>query len=340
MPRRSIVELIFLAGLAWLALVAYARFDGIYHPWPVELIDTFALYAFAPFLVVGLAALVARSRLLLGLFALAGVLFWQQLGHVFLPSPASAAPPGTTLRVLTQNVLYTSEDASELAGLIRAEQPDVVVLQEMSDAFAQDLTERLGRDYPFRTQTTTRSHRNGRGTFSRLPIRETDQFQLSPRSATLQRVLLTVGEREVWLYNVHLTTPRLWTRNPPGPIPPLMTGFRTDVREAELHQLLGDIRLLDKPYVLAGDFNLVAGSRPYRQLPDEWHDAFAERGSGFGHTFPTHYVWRGLITLTVPVIRIDYVLSSPEIIPVSARVPTIQSSDHLPVLADLVVPGS
>jgi endonuclease/exonuclease/phosphatase (EEP) superfamily protein YafD len=338
MRRRSIINLIVLAGLAWLGLLAYARQDGVYHPWPIELIDTFALYAFAPLLVAAPIGLAARSWRLLGLFALAAALFWHQLGYLFLPSPASAAPAGTSLRVLTQNVRFTSEDASQLAALVRTEQPDVIVLQEMSTAFALDLTERIGPDYPYRTQTSTRSHRNGRGIFSRLPIREAEQFRLLPRSSALLRVLLSVGEQQVWLYNVHLTTPRIWTRDPAGPIPRVMSGFVTEVRGAELDQLTDDLELIDKPYILAGDFNLAAGSRPYREFPEEWRDAFAERGSGFGHTFPTHYVWRGLITLSAPIIRIDYILSSPEIAPASARVPWLQSSDHLPVVADLIVP--
>lgn len=43
---------------------------------------------------------------------------------------------------------------------------------------------------------------------------------------------------------------------------------------------------LPAPVILAGDFNLAAGSRAYRGLPGDWHDAFAEAGRGFGHTYP------------------------------------------------------
>jgi vancomycin resistance protein VanJ len=277
-----------------------------------------------------------RSRLLLGLCAVAGVLFGQQFGDLFLPGPARAASPGPSLRLLTYNVLGNKNDARALVELVRVEQPDVIVIQELSLGYAQDLTRRLGEAYPHRELTRLDQSNDGSGTFSRLPILHAEQTRPMPDSNIFQRVRLGLGERSVMLFNVHTKAPRLRTENPPGPVPPIVRGFGSADRERELEWLIAQTAKLDEPYILAGDFNIAAGSRPYRHFPDRWRDAFREAGWGFGHTFPTRYqLWRGRITVSVPLIRIDYILTSPDLVARRARVPWVEGSDHLPVLAEL-----
>jgi endonuclease/exonuclease/phosphatase (EEP) superfamily protein YafD len=339
MRRRLLTCSIAAGGLLWLLVLAAIRLGRTSRPWPLEVLDTFALYAFAPFLALGLAALLLRSRLLVGVVLLAGVLFWQEFGHVFLPGPAIAAPAGPSLRVLTYNVLVTNKHAGALAELVRAEQPDVVVLQELSSPFAEDLTRRLGGDYPYRDLVGVSATTDGAGTFSRLPLLDVAGFRLSREGNPFQRVHLELDGREIVLYNVHLATPRIQLRNPPGPIPRILSGFVASTREQELRRLIDETAGVTQPLILAGDFNLAAGSRPYRSFPASWRDAYAERGWGFGHTFPTHYrLWWSKISISVPLIRIDYVLSSPEITPLRARVAWIDGSDHLPLLAELQLP--
>src|SRR5687768_16407331 len=139
MLRRLLAYTVFLAGLAWLVLLAVARSGEVRRPWPIELLDTFALYAFMPFVVVALLAVGLRSRLLLGLVVAAGLLFAQQFGPPLLPRPTLSMPDAPTIRVLTYNVLWTNRDAGPLAELVAAERPDLIVLQELSRPYAEDL---------------------------------------------------------------------------------------------------------------------------------------------------------------------------------------------------------
>jgi endonuclease/exonuclease/phosphatase (EEP) superfamily protein YafD len=329
-------RLLFATGLFWLLLIVAVRWGERQRPWPLELLDTFGLYAFAPFLALGPLALALRSRLLLGLCAAAGVLFGQQFGHLFLPAPVQAASSGPSLRILTYNVLGNRNDARALAELARVEQPDVIVIQELPLEYAQDLTRRLGTVYPYRELTELDESNDGGGTFSRLPILEAEMVRPLPSSNLFQRLRLGLGERSIRLINVHTKAPRLRTRNPPGPIPPIVRGFGSAEREQELEWLIAETARLDGPYILAGDFNIAADSRPYRHFPDRWHDAFREAGWGFGHTFPTHYaLWRGRLAVSIPLVRIDYILTSPELTARRAWVPQVEGSDHLPVIAEL-----
>jgi endonuclease/exonuclease/phosphatase family metal-dependent hydrolase len=79
--------------------------------------------------------------------------------------------------------------------------------------------------------------------------------------------------------------------------------------------------------VLVGDFNAPPEAPELAPLWDELVDSWAVAGSGPGYTFPT----------TDPVKRIDYVTHSPNITTIDADVVATQASDHLPVVADLVV---
>ncbi len=79
--------------------------------------------------------------------------------------------------------------------------------------------------------------------------------------------------------------------------------------------------------VLVGDFNAPPGAPELAPLWTELLDTWAVAGSGPGFTFPT----------TDPVKRIDYVTVSPDITTLDAEVVSTQASDHLPVVADLVV---
>jgi vancomycin resistance protein VanJ len=77
--------------------------------------------------------------------------------------------------------------------------------------------------------------------------------------------------------------------------------------------------------LVAGDFNSPPGSHGLRPLRRRLADAFAADGSGFGFTFPNR----------LPLLRIDYLLVSPELAVLDCRVLRTGASDHRAVVADL-----
>src|SRR5688572_15951807 len=104
---------LFLFGTLWLglgllALLVVVRLGTWRAPWPLSLLDTFALYAFAPFSGVALMALLMRSRAL-GLLSLVALLFFGQqygsalAGTIGLTSRMTVAAPAASsqLRLLT-----------------------------------------------------------------------------------------------------------------------------------------------------------------------------------------------------------------------------------------------
>ena len=336
----GLIRLLFACGVGWLLLLAFARWGTWTRPWPIELVDTFALYAFVPFLALVPAAILLRSRALGAVVVGATLFFVQQFGQAILPTPAAGATGGATLRVLTYNVYGRNADAGPLAELVRSVNPDVIVLQELRQAYAADLIRLVGDDYPFRIAAALNTPNDGSGTFSRVPIVDAQAFQLEDNGNAFQHLRLQVGRRELALFNVHLASPEVGAGERRGGLPAVVRGFDAPRRDRELAWLISETEQLSTPFVLAGDFNVAAGSRPYRQFPERWRDAFGERGSGFGHTFPARRTpWSVRFPAWFPLIRIDYILSSPEIVPGRAWVPWLDGSDHLPVVAELHVGG-
>ena len=337
--RRVIVALVLVPGLCWLGLLAVVRFGITPRLWWLELLDTFALYAFAPFVGVLLAAALVRSRSL-GLLALAAaVLFVVEFGPALLPRTPPTEASSPSLKILTYNVRSPNGDPEPLLEIVRAERPDVIVLQELTPRYSERLRARLGDEYPFYMVAGIESANDGGGVYSRLPILDHVAFRLTDEGNVLQRVRLRTATGDLWLVNVHLISPRVEARRLRGRLP-IPLDFQDELRDQELELLAAEVRKLDGPFVLAGDFNSAAGSRPSRQFPASWRDAYREAGEGFGHTFPAGLnLWRERLSIPFPLVRIDYVLTSAELTPRYASTPRIAGSDHLPVLAELTLPS-
>jgi endonuclease/exonuclease/phosphatase (EEP) superfamily protein YafD len=348
--RALIVTAIALPGLILLALLVAARFTSLTNWWPIEALDTFALYAFAPFLGVALAALLLWSRALLTITTVALLLFAQQFGPQLVRATGLTGPPVVAaqqdrpgLRVLTLNLRAPNDDPAPFLPLIRETQPDVIVFQEVTTAFARAFDRAGGDEYPFSAAVGTGTAHGGSGTWSRLPLGGPEPLRPSPQGNVMHRVRLLTGGGDLWIYNVHLANPIGVDRDRGGLA--MLRRFDGTRRDAELAWLVEQTRGLDVPYILAGDFNSAAGSSPYRQFPAAWRDAFALVGRGLGHTFPSTAsaardgARTGWLTRRMPLIRIDYVLTSPEIEPVRAWTRQLPASDHLAVVADLELPS-
>ncbi len=107
--------------------------------------------------------------------------------------------------------------------------------------------------------------------------------------------------------------------------------FRADPSVREM-QVQDTLTILDEDpkhaqQVLVGDFNAPPDAPELAPLWTELVDSWSIAGSGDGYTYPT----------VDPVKRIDYITTSPNIDTIAADVVATEASDHLPVVADLVV---
>lgn len=237
-----------------------------------------------------------------------------------------ALTPGGGLRFMTYNIKHgevSSLDA--IASVIKGQAPDLVALQEVDS-----LTNRSGKvDQAARLGQLTGMYASfvpsllsydggqyGLTLLSRYPIRSSTRIPL--RSAAEQRVLA--------LYEVELDAQHI--------LPVGVTHFGT-VDAAERLNQAADVKaaLTGKPWaLLGGDFNASPSESGITSLLQLLTDAWARGGSGSGYTSSASF----------PTRRIDYLmLGSAWTSPVTARVVSASSqSDHLPVVATLILPWS
>jgi endonuclease/exonuclease/phosphatase (EEP) superfamily protein YafD len=245
-------------------------------------------------------------------------------------SPADAPEESAVFELLSYNLLFSSRSDRSLAQL-RETAADVLCLQEVNPAWAARLERDLAGRFPHRA-VEPRPGAYGVAIYSRLPVRSPTLLRDGRRLAG-QCVSIAPGGLETVLCNVHLSSPagivergRRWLR-----------GFDANARvraaqwallRAHVARAYPGVRRL----VVAGDFNTLDTEPLYREIGGTLVDAFAAAGRGRGATFPTEP------TAPFPLVRIDYVFASPELVPRAAEVLPPGGSDHRGLRVAYAVP--
>lgn len=300
----------------------------------------------APFVLAPLALLFAAidRRSVSVTAALIPAILWLVLfGWRFVPRTRHVEAEQPTVRVMALNVLVSNDDIDAMAAAIRAEQPDIIALAELTVAQDAQLAAAIGHAYQYRTLRRLPRVNHGVGIYSRWPLQDLGSLQtgLGLRSAvadvaTPNGVLRFVG--------VHLRSTGTSSDSLAGLVEQLTEGFRG--REAQIQAICGYIdqwRTLqdasgDIPVIVAGDFNMGEFSDAYRCMGTRMGDAFKAVGRGCGFTWPASDLQKGGMSGLLLQTRIDYIFSSRHWRTVAAqtmRTPT--GSDHRAVVATLTI---
>jgi len=231
------------------------------------------------------------------------------------------------LRVVTYNIGAAEFNEQTFKKWIEKERVDLVLLQEVANL-----------------SPAMRVYFNRRGWFhdrsfslvSRLPIVE-DYTPLQDQSTTDQRysahlhrirVRMPSGT-EVGFASVHLPTIRpgfyrLFEGQPKG------LTQHVEWWRMELGRVVASLREMgDYPVVIGGDFNMPTDNLSMAMLRSFYRFGFEEAGFGFGYTRPSSAPW----------FRIDHLLSTPHCHFRRCWVGPDFGSDHLPLVADVVIPA-
>lgn len=225
---------------------------------------------------------------------------WQ-LSHIlpFTPLWSTEVPVAeveaggdrTTLKVLTANVTYTNHHYAELLALVQREDPDLLLLIEVDQSWAQELTP-LNTQYAYRVGEV-RSEGLGIVLWSRFPLLEREiKHLLSERRPSIFATLDVPGIGPVRYIGTH-------------PVPPGLAGQialddeatdRRDsrVRDAELMLIARHVQNdSDNRWIVTGDFNDVAWSKTTRLFADLSDLKDPRRGRRLLSTYPTDRpLWR------------------------------------------------
>lgn len=318
---------LYVAGLTGLWLLLFIGADRWWLPTLVMFGPRWVWGVPLPVLV--LLALIRRARAALPLL-LAALILVGPIARFCVPwrrafQPAGAAAAAMRLRVVTCNADGSDLDAKAMRALLDDVRPDVVVFQAWVSRHERTLFDRA------RGPGDWQVRRDGELFLaSRHPVLDTRLLEDAPFTAhpgTMARYELQTPGGRVWLYNVHLATPRegllsiiRMERDAPEAI-----RQNVDARRAQSRSAARWIESAPGPAVVAGDFNTPTDSTVYRESWSSYLNAFTVAGFGLGRTHLTRNT----------SVRIDHVLTGPGWRVRACRVGPYVGSAHRPVIADL-----
>ena len=211
--------------------------------------------------------------------------------------------------LLTLNVLQKNREYDRTIELIRRTDPDILLLTETDQAWADALAEVLSA-YPDRIDRPL-DNTYGIMFASRLPMSDASIRDLAQADTPSVFATLQAGGHSFRLMGLH---PR-----PPQP------KQDTEERDAELVVAARMARDLDMPVMAIGDFNDVAWSDTTRLFTDIGGFLDPRRGRGTYASFPAGMVWLGW--------PLDHLFVTEEFLLADMEVGRSVGSDHRPFMA-------
>jgi len=236
-------------------------------------------------------------------------------------SPANAGsnvPPERRLRLMLANVNYANQRYERLIDLVGIEQPDVLVLQEVSERWITQLRSLESR-YPFHLAASFDDDGSGIALYSRLPLEDARIVRLGSvedveRPGITARV--RVGDERLSLLTIH----------PRAPLLPNHFEYRNE----QLADAARFVRDLPVPHVFVGDLNTTPWSPYYKDFIARSGLVDARRGSGILPSFPTFLPFGALLRLPI-----DHCFVDQNVIVLSIKTGSEFGSDHLPLIVEL-----
>ncbi len=284
--------------------------------WPYAGINAFTPVVYLPvYMALAIGFAMRRNRLLIvSLLVIVAHLYWT-VPELWPGKPETAPAGAAQARIMTANLLYTNKTAGSLGSQIRAQRPDILVLEEVTarTLAAVESSGVLG-DFTYR-EVHARPDPFGIAVFSRFALTDPEL----PSVADLPSLRMTVrmdAAHQFRLFAVHTLSPT--------------SGDYAPRWRRQLDDLRASTALAAMPVVLAGDFNATRDHRPFQRLLDNHlRDAHDVAGAGW---LPT---WNANGLFAPPLLRIDHVLASPRFAVTRYQVGAPFGSDHKPLVVDL-----
>jgi endonuclease/exonuclease/phosphatase family metal-dependent hydrolase len=255
-------------------------------------------------------------------------------GVVIFNSPAARTSVAVLassqkMRVMTYNIhvgvgMDKKLDLPRIAGVINAQHPDLVGLQEVDRGVLRtqrideiaELAKLTRMDYAFAFNLRYQGGQYGVAILSRFPIRATDH-RLYQNTREAERRGFILAEVSIHGHLLNFVTTHLDYQYDDG-------------RLFEAQQLLSALKDVKGPLIVVGDFNDIPAGRAYQLMRYQFGDAWLEsHGTEEGFSYPADK----------PVKRIDYIFfrSTDRTRTKRAWIVNTLASDHVPVVADLEI---
>jgi len=315
LSRGAFFRFLLVAGaLGYLALAAMSLFPHRY--WAFETLSNLRVQFAWAGLLLAVLLLMLRPRLLALPVAVMGTFCAHLALSVALPPRQPVAAAAAKLRVMTVNIDFVTHDADRLVAIIKAEHPDILVMEEDYPPVRRAIAERAG-GFLYHAEAG-----------------------IDPRAISIDsRYPLTDVHLESTDYVAHILTAKVAVPTAQGTAPVLVIATHplAPIRRWKAAQRKKCLDYLGKrageahvPVILLGDLNLTPHSPYFSALEIAGHLIDTAKGRAPDPTWLMPVIPFGL--------RIDHVLVSSGIAALGRHVTEGFGSDHRGVVVDLLIP--
>ncbi len=298
------------------------------HVWFLELFRHFSLqYWVLSFLALAILLVrwdERRLRYWLLPLLLCLMVHGNQLHPYFFPSnikptsgvEASKTPP---LKLLHMNVLKFNQNYPAVAKVIRADQPDILSLQEVDKRWLKKLNELGALDnYPHRAVHPSTEN----GLYSRIPM-DSLTTELVPNAQ--DGIFIERGEGSILVarFKWHKQSVTLLNFHPATPVTP----GQYQGQQRHFETLIQKHQAEPGHVIVVGDLNTTPWSAGFQKITSQLGLQDARQGKGLQPTWPAFF--------PLMAIPIDHVLTSSHVVTQAQRVGPFVGSDHLPIYIEL-----
>ncbi|MEM9509705.1 MAG: endonuclease/exonuclease/phosphatase family protein [Cyanobacteria bacterium P01_E01_bin.35] len=220
------------------------------------------------------------------------------------------------LKVLSYNVLWSNKKYQKAIALVNQEQPNIAIFQEAVPHWHTEL-KALESNYPYHI----RAERLEIEVYSKLPLNQTEvRLYGTYRGLVISEI--KIGARLIKFVATHA-------------YPQLYFGHKGwQIRNQHLEVGIGEyVADLSQPVIILGDLNVSMWSPFYHSMIKQSGLRNARQGLGILPTQST--VAPQFAILSAPI---DHCLVSPEIQVKNFKLGQAIGSDHLPIVAELLIP--
>ena len=226
---------------------------------------------------------------------------------------------GQTVKVMSYNIHQYNQEMSKAADLITKQDPDILLIQEIEPPQFLNLMGLLaGKRKGLHSLFFEYEPSIHQAVVSLFPLKRVSFLEDKNR---LLKVEAITPQGDITLLNIHA----------------FKYGWR-DRHERMERLLFEDVRPVQGPLILAGDFNTTDQSETIRIVTEHLNDAHQDAGCLFNFTFPSQSFFITAGYPIPPLLRIDYIFYSKHFRAVKSYTSKESGgSDHFPVIAELIL---
>jgi endonuclease/exonuclease/phosphatase (EEP) superfamily protein YafD len=305
--------IIFAAGLM-VVIMFLAGFAGRLH-WRLDMLSHFRVQYIVSLFLLSFTLLIIGRKLWAVILLIPAILISCLIVPDYIKPDENEPFDEKQYRILQYNVKRFNEDYDRFLKYVGTEQPDMILLLEVSDAWAEGVKD-LHDIYPYWCEFPEEGY-GGATFYSAYQLRECRSTDFNGSTGTSIHAEANLEGRWISILGIHLDKPTH------------RKGY--DQRALRMENISRHVSSIKTPVILMGDFNSTPWCDHFKSFAEEVKLRDSRKGFGIQPSFPTYWY---MAPFRIPI---DHFFVSDDIIVVDRRVGPDIGSDHFPVIMDFSI---